>query len=92
MTDSDKMQRPPRVRGANNATPANNGATVTPPATRNIGATNVQSDEEGHTNGETQTAMDVEAKTGNKQGRAVDGENRVEASTTKTAETLQKIK
>ena len=60
------MQTPPHGRGTNNVTPADAGATVTPPTARKNGVTNVQSEEEGSTNGEAQTAMDVEAKSGNK--------------------------
>ena len=92
MTNSDDMQTPPRVRGANNVTPADGGATVTPPATRNNTTTNVQSDEERSTNGEAQAAMDVETKSGNKRGQAVYEENPVAASTAKTAKPLWKLK
>ena len=62
------MQTPLRGRGANNTKPTEDSATVTPPPARNNGATNVQSKEEGSTNGEAQTPMDLEANTGNKRG------------------------
>jgi len=92
MTDLDNIQTPPRVRGSNNATPADNGTTVTPPAVGNNDATTVQSDEEENTHGEAQTAMDVETKSGNKQGQAVDEEDPATASAAKTSETLRKLK
>ena len=68
MTKSDEMQTSPRGRGTNNATPADVGATVKPSTARNNDATNVQSEEEGSTNGEAQPAMDVEATAENKWG------------------------
>ena len=75
MTKPDKLQMPSRVRGANKAAPADNGATVTPLAEKNNKATNIYGDEEESTNGEAQpTAMDVDAQSGNKHTLAVEEE------------------
>ena len=92
MTKSDKMQTPPRGRGTNNATPAEESTTVTPQIARNTGATNITSEEAGSTNGEAQTTMDVEVMARNTQGRAVDEDNLVKVAAARTAEALQKIK
>ena len=83
---------PPRDRGTNNATPAEESTTVTPQIARNTGATNITSEEAGSTNGEAQTTMDVEVMARNTQGRAVDEDNLVKVAAARTAEALQKIK
>ena len=92
MTNSDDIHTSPRVREANNTTPSDNGATVTPPATRNNDATNVQSNEEGSTHGEAHTAMNAETQSGNKQGQSVEEEDPVTASAARTVKTVQKVK
>ena len=72
MTDPGKFYTPSCTKGANNAAPTGEGATVTPLVTKNNKATSGQSEEEGSTNSKAQpAAMDVDTHTLTDEGTTV---------------------